>query len=128
MKDLPKISEAEYQVMKIIWLNAPISTTEVVDKLLETTPWSPKTVQTLLFRLVKKGALAYEKKSRSFVYTPLVMEEEYLDQESSSFLNRFYNGTLNSMVLNFLEQQKLTEDDIEELRRILDKKPKKGDN
>lgn len=128
MIDSPKISDAEYRVMKVIWQNAPINTNEVIDKLSETTTWSPRTIQTLLTRLVKKGVLAYEKKSRSFVYTPLVKKEDYVEQESSSFLDRFYNGTLNSMVLNFIENEKLTEDDIEELRKILDKRPKKGDH
>ena len=127
MKKLPHISEAEYQVMKIIWKYAPIITTEVIEKLVETSTWSPKTIQTMLLRLVKKGALTYEKNSRVFVYTPLVKEEEYVARESSSFLNRFYNGTLNSMVLNFLENDKLSEDDIEELREILNKRTTKGD-
>ncbi|HBG5346025.1 TPA: BlaI/MecI/CopY family transcriptional regulator [Clostridioides difficile] len=127
MKKLPHISEAEYQVMKIIWKYTPISTTEVIEKLVETSTWSPKTIQTMLLRLVKKGALTYEKNSRVFVYTPLVKEEEYVATESSSFLNRFYNGTLNSMVLNFLENDKLSEDDIEELREILNKRTTKGD-
>ncbi|EQH30713.1 penicillinase repressor [Clostridioides difficile Y312] len=113
--------------MKIIWKYAPISTTEVIEKLVETSTWSPKTIQTMLLRLVKKGALTYEKNSRVFVYTPLVKEEEYVATESSSFLNRFYNGTLNSMVLNFLENDKLSEDDIEELREILNKRTTKGD-
>lgn len=127
MSKLPKISEAEYQVMKIIWSNSPISTNEVIDKLTENTTWSPKTIQTLLSRLVKKCAITYEKNSRSFVYTPLVKEEEYLELESSSFLNRFYNGTLNSMVISFLEKDKLSEDDINELRHILGKRMK-GNN
>ncbi|MCC0632735.1 MULTISPECIES: BlaI/MecI/CopY family transcriptional regulator [unclassified Clostridioides] len=127
MKKLPQISEAEYQVMKIIWKYAPISTNEVIEKLVKTSKWSPKTIQTMLLRLVKKGALTYEKNSRVFVYTPIVKEEEYVATESSSFLNRFYNGTLNSMVLNFLENDKLSEDDIEELRHILDKRKTKED-
>ncbi|MCC0647223.1 BlaI/MecI/CopY family transcriptional regulator [Clostridioides sp. ZZV15-6598] len=127
MKKLPQISEAEYQVMKIVWKYAPISTNEVIEKLVETSKWSPKTIQTMLLRLVKKGALTYEKSSRVFVYTPIVKEEEYVSTESSSFLNRFYNGTLNSMVLNFLENDKLSEDDIDELRNILDKRKTKED-
>lgn len=122
MKNLPRISEAEYQVMEIVWKNFPISTNEVVEILAQKTEWSPKTIQTLLTRLTKKGALSYEKKSRSFIYSPNVKKEDYINQESKSFLNRFYNGTLNSMVLNFLEQNKLNEDDIEELREILNNK------
>lgn len=127
MSDLPKISEAEYKVMKVIWLNAPISTNEVINKLIETTNWNPKTIQTLLSRLVKKGVITHEKNSRTFVYTPLVKEKEYLERENNSFLNRFYNGTLASMVLSFLEKDKLTEDDINELKGILDK-GMKGNN
>lgn len=126
MNKLPTISEAEYEVMKIVWANAPISTNEVVEKLVETTTWTPKTIQSLLARLVKKGALDYDKNGRVFVYTPLVKEEEYLEKESNTFLNRFYNGMLSSMVVNFLKQDKLSQDDIQELRRILDERSNEG--
>ena len=74
MNDLPQISEAEFEVMKIVWKHAPISTNEITDKLLQTTSWSPKTIQTLIKRLVTKGVLTYEKQSRVFVYTPVVKE------------------------------------------------------
>ncbi|MDU6855579.1 MAG: BlaI/MecI/CopY family transcriptional regulator [Clostridiales bacterium] len=127
MNKLPTISEAEYEVMKIIWAHAPISTTEVVERLLETSTWTPKTIQSLLARLVKKGALEYQKNGRVFVYTPLVKEEEYLEKESVTFLNRFYNGALNSMVVNFLKHDKLTKDDIEELKKILDERLIEGE-
>lgn len=120
MNDMPKISEAEYEIMKAVWKNAPISTNEVVE-LFEGENWSPKTVQTLLARLVKKGALGYEKRGRVFVYSPLIDEEEYRREESSSFLKKFYNGALNSMVLNFIDGDKLSPDDIDELTRILEK-------
>lgn len=127
MNKLPVISEAEYEVMKIVWTYAPISTNEVVEKLLETSTWTSKTIQTLLARLVKKEALNYQKNGRVFVYTPQVREEEYVEKESATFLNRFYNGTLNAMVVNFLEQDKLTTNDIEELRKILDKRLGEGE-
>lgn len=71
MSKLPQISEAEFEVMKVIWKYAPISTNEVTEKLTQTTDWSPKTIQTMLKRLVTKKALTYEKQSRVFVYTPL---------------------------------------------------------
>ena len=72
MTDLPQISEAEFEVMKIVWKYAPINTNEITERLLKTTAWSPKTIQTLIKRLVTKGALTYEKQGRVFVYTPLV--------------------------------------------------------
>ncbi|MCJ7856833.1 BlaI/MecI/CopY family transcriptional regulator [Lachnospiraceae bacterium NSJ-143] len=122
MKSEIKISEAEYEIMMVIWEFSPISTNEVVDKLDGKNDWSPKTIQTLLSRLVKKGALAVTKRSREFVYTPQIKKSDYVSGESENFLKKFYNGTLNSMVMNFLEEDKLTDDDIAELKRILDKR------
>ena len=123
MKSKLEISDAEYQVMKIIWLAAtPLNTNEVVERLEPSTSWKPKTIHTLLSRLVKKGALQYEKDGRVFVYTPLVEESEILAYENDNFLNRFYNGDLNPMIINLIEQDKLSDDDISKLRRILDEK------
>ena len=121
MKDMPRISESEYEIMKLIWDEAPISTNDVVKRFEGINDWSPKTVQTLLARLVKKGALGYEKKGRVYIYTPLIKEEEYIHIESSSFLKKFFDGALNSMVLNFIDDEKLTDQDINELIRILEK-------
>ena len=72
MKPLPQISEAEFEVMKIVWNHAPVSTNEITERLVKTTAWSPRTIQTLVRRLVNKGVLTYEKQGRVFVYTPLV--------------------------------------------------------
>jgi BlaI family penicillinase repressor len=119
MKALPQISEAEYQVMEIIWKYAPINTNEVTDKLMQSTDWSAKTIQTMLKRLVQKGALTYEKDSRVFVYTPLVQKEEYLDRENNHFLKRFYEGNFASMLTNYLENDNLSEQEIEDLRNLL---------
>ena len=124
MSDLPQISEAEFEVMKIVWKHAPISTNEITDKLLQTTSWSPKTIQTLIKRLVTKGALTYEKQSRVFVYTPVVKESEYIGQESNSFLKRYYNGNLSSMLASYLEDDKLSSTEIDNLRHLLSKHQK----
>ena len=123
MNGKPEISEAEYQVMKSIWsAGIPLNTHEVVDRLEAYTSWKPKTIHTLLSRLVKKGALQYEKDGRVYVYTALVKESEILAKENDNFLNRFYDGAFNSMVVSLLEQDKLTEDDIVSLRQILDER------
>ena len=123
MKTKIEISDAEHQVMKVIWqIGTPLNTNEVVERLETSTAWKPKTIHTLLSRLVKKGTLQYEKDGRVFVYTPLVKESEILAHENDSFLNRFYGGALNPMVVNLLEQDKLSDDDIAALKHILDKK------
>lgn len=122
MPDLPQISEAEYEVMKVVWKHAPISTNEVTDILTKTTVWNPKTIQTLLKRLVNKHVLTYEKKSRVFIYTPLITEEEYVSQKSHSFLNRYYDGKIAAMVSGYMDSNCLSEDDIKELRALLSDK------
>ena len=126
MSALPQITEAEYEVMKIVWKYAPINTNEITEKLLATSSWSAKTIQTLIKRLVNKGALAYEKNSRVFVYTPLVKESEYISQESNSFLNRYYDGDITAMLSAYIENDKLSETEIETLRSLLSKRVKKG--
>lgn len=127
MKKLPQISEAEYEVMKIVWKYAPISTTEITEHLTRTTNWNPKTIQTLIKRLVTKGALTYEKHSRVFVYTPLVAETDYIRQESSSFLKRFYNGDITAMLSAYIDNDQLSESEIDSLRALLSSKGK-GDH
>ena len=128
MKHLPQISEAEFEIMKIVWKYAPINTNEITEKLVRTTNWSPKTIQTLIKRLVTKGALTYEKQSRVFVYTPLVQESEYISQESTSFLNRYYDGDITAMLSAYIENDKLSETEIDTLRSLLSGKSKKGGN
>ncbi|CUX72069.1 Penicillinase repressor [Clostridium sp. C105KSO15] len=119
MNQLPQISEAEYEVMKVLWNDAPISTNEVTDKLVKTTNWNPKTIHTLLKRLVQKGAATYRKEGRVFVYTPLVEKKEYLTKENDHFLNRFYNGKISSMVTNYLNSDYVSNEDLAELRKLL---------
>ena len=126
MSNLPQISEAEFEVMKIVWKYAPISTNEITEKLLRTTSWSPKTIQTLIKRLVNKGALTYEKQSRVFVYTPVVDEKEYIGQESNTFLKRYYGGDISAMLSAYIENDKLSETEIDNLRSLLSKRNQKG--
>ncbi|AQS58770.1 BlaI/MecI/CopY family transcriptional regulator [Desulforamulus ferrireducens] len=122
MRPLPKISDAEWQVMKVIWAESPATANDVIKKLDGVMPWNDKTIKTLLGRLVKKGAISYQKEGRTHVYFPLVSEEECIKEENRSFLKRVYDGALSVMFVNFLEQHKLSPKEIEELKEILDKK------
>lgn len=122
MKTLPQISEAEFEVMRIIWNYAPINTNEIIEKLAPVTDWNPKTIQTLIKRLVTKKAVTYEKQGRVFVYTPLVKKDEYIRQESDSFLKRYHDGTIVSMLSAYLEHHWLSESEIDDLRMLLSSK------
>ena len=119
MTNLPQISEAEYEVMKIVWREAPISTNAVTEILTQKTSWSPKTIQTLLKRLVNKKALTYEKQGRVFVYTPLIEEKSYVRQQSRSFLKRYFDGDMSRMLSACLDEEALSQSEIDSLREIL---------
>lgn len=122
LKELPKISDAEWQVMKIIWKNHPVTASEIIDELKGDSMWSSKTIHTLISRLVKKEAIFIEKSSPHYLYSPLVSEEECKRVETKSFLQRVYDGSINHLITNFIKEQKLTEDEIEELQQILNEK------
>ncbi len=125
MKEIPQISEAEHEVMKVVWKYEPISTPEIVEKVSQKIDWKPNTIQTMLVRLVRKKVLQTRKEGRAFIYTSLVKESDYVEQKSRLFLKQFFDGTLNSMVLNFIENDQLSKEDIDELKSILSERDKK---
>jgi BlaI family penicillinase repressor len=118
---LPSITEAEWTVMRVIWERGSATANDVVQSLEGSMHWKPKTIHTLLRRLADKGALDYEKAGREFVFRPLVSERDCQLAESRSFLNRVFGGAVAPMVAAFVEQEKLTPDEIAELKRILGK-------
>lgn len=122
MKKLPQVSDAEFDVMNIIWKYEPVSTNDIVDYLLKDKDWSPKTIQTMLFRLEKKGVITHEKEGRMFIYSALIEKGAYMESEGRSFVNRFFEGAFSQMVVNFLDHQDLSDEDINDLQAILDKK------
>jgi len=123
MARIPRISDAEWEVMKIVWARSPLTAGEIIEALAwKKPPWHPKTVKTLLNRLVKKGALGYEEVDRAYHYLPAVREADCVLAASESFLRRVFGGSLKPMLAQFVEQKKITPDEIKELRRILDNK------
>ena len=119
---IPKIADSEWIVMKILWDHAPQTANEVIDALADSVTWNPPTIRTLLNRLVKKGALSYEKDGRSFLFSPLIAEEDCVRAERSSFLKRVYGGALTPMLTQFLEDETLTKKEIQALKKLLDEK------
>ncbi|MEG0295734.1 MAG: BlaI/MecI/CopY family transcriptional regulator [Clostridium sp.] len=123
---LPKISDAEWEVMKIIWNNPKITSSEIISLLNDKSQWKSATIKSLINRLLKKGAISFEKKSKEYYYYPLVSEDECIKEESESFLNRVFNGSINSMLVNFVKSESLSNDEIEELKQILDSSSSNG--
>ena len=114
MKSTPKISETEWELMKVVWSQAPCSAGQIIDALNAEDPsWHPKTVKTLLGRLVKKGALDFQKDGRAYLYRPLVKEKQCVDAASKSFLHRVFGGSLKPMLAHFVEQRKLSSTEVQ---------------
>lgn len=125
MKEIPKISDAEWQVMKVLWNKSPLTSSEIVEILKPATKWSSTTIYTLISRLVNKKAIEIEEGSSPYICRPIISKEECTKKECKSFLKKIYDGSLNLILSSIVDEQKLSDDEIEELKQILDKSKKK---
>lgn len=122
---IPQITEAEIEVMKILWELESATSTQIVEGLSDNSDWKPKTIHTLITRLVAKDAIEATKiDGKSYIYTPKVSEEEYKNHASNSFLQKLFNGSINMMVASFIKEQKLTRAELDNLRKLLDEEEK----
>jgi len=121
MKRTPKISDTEWEIMRIVWAQHPITAAEIIARLTAADPtWHPKTARTLLARLVEKMALDYQERGRAYIYEPRVTEEECVAVASGSFVERVFGGSLKPMLAHFIGQRRLTREELDELRALLD--------
>lgn len=118
MKQQISISESEWRVMKIIWCNSPQTLPEILDKL-KGSDWSKTTIQTYLVRLVKKGALSTKRQGKGYLYYPAVSESDYQLAESRNFLSRVYDGSLSKMVMGFVKNGNLSNEELNELKKLI---------
>jgi len=105
--------------MKVIWRQSPCSAHDVVSALAPSKTWSVGTIKTLLNRLHSKGALRFEKVGKSYLYHPAVTEYRLCAAETQSFIDRVFDGALSPMIAHFARSRKLSEQDLDELDRIL---------
>jgi BlaI family transcriptional regulator, penicillinase repressor len=116
----PGISEAEWDVMKVVWDHEPVAASDVADKLAAERAWHPQTVKTMLTRLVGKGALAYKSEGKRYLYRAKISRDACVRHESRSFLSRVFDGSVTPAVVHLLTHSKLSDDELKQLRRILD--------
>jgi len=123
MKKNLRISDTEWELMRVVWARSPATAAEIIAALTARDPtWHPKTARTLLARLVEKGALGYQPQGRAYAYTPLVSEADCVAAASESFVERVFGGSLRPMLVHLVEQQKLTPQELDELRALLAEK------
>ena len=89
---MPKISDAEMEIMKVIWNNKNPLTSKQIIALISNNQWKTTTVLTLLSRLVDKGFLKTERQGRNYLYSYILSHKEYNKLCSKKFINEFYQG------------------------------------
>ena len=120
MKGLIKITEAEWLIMKTLWGDGTLTSLEIIESLKTNSTWSPTTIQTFISRLVKKGAVGVIKESKSYRYYPIVLEEQLRKEETVNLIDKIYNGSKKLFLKSFINDVDLTEEDIQELKKMLD--------
>ena len=115
------ISDAEWQVMNVVWDGQPLTAQEVIGKLKDHADWAPPTVKTMLHRLVKKRVLAYEAQGNRYVYRARARRSDCVREASRSFLERVFGGESAPLLAHFLRSSKLSPGEIAQLRQILEK-------
>ncbi|MCQ4840605.1 BlaI/MecI/CopY family transcriptional regulator [Neglectibacter timonensis] len=119
-KNSPSASAEEWKLMTLLW-EAPRTLMQMVEALKEEKGWAKSTVATMLNRMQKKGLIHYEERGRARLYFPAVEQEAVALRETHSFLQRVYRGSVGMMLNALLEEDRLSQEEIEELHEILRK-------
>lgn len=115
-----KISDSEAQVLEVFWRTTEaLSADQVVAALDNDRDWSAGTIRTFLARLVKKRALEASPDGRRYLYRPLLRQEDYAHQQSRNLIDRLFGGQVAPFLTQFSERDKLSREDIAELKRLI---------
>ncbi len=117
-----QISDSEWTIMKVIWQYHSISANEIIDHLSTEVDWAPKTIKTMLNRLVTKEIIGFTKNGRSYLYHPLISSSQTIQEENKSFIKKVYDGDFSSLLASFIEQNEFSDDEIDEFKKILESK------
>lgn len=113
------LSNSEWRIMENLWEQFPKTATQLIRAMETETGWAKSTTKTLLKRMEQKGCIAYREGTKAREYYPLLKREEVVESETSSFLNRIYNGSLGLMVNTLVKKQDILDEEMEELYRII---------
>ncbi|NRT33404.1 putative transcriptional regulator [Clostridium beijerinckii] len=117
---LGKISDAEMEIMKIIWKkNDQITTAEILDALPKENSWKVTTIMTLISRLTEKGILSVTKVGKLNNYFPKITEEQYRAIQTDNFLEDMHKGSVKNFMATLFNNKKISNKDIAELKEWL---------
>ncbi|MBR6558292.1 MAG: BlaI/MecI/CopY family transcriptional regulator [Clostridia bacterium] len=119
------LSDGEWKIMKLMWEKSPRTLREITLALEPETGWTRPTIHVMLKRLIAKEAVKVDEGTRIHEYYPIIKRKDVAPNETESFLNRVYDGSIGMLFTALTERKKLSEDDIAELRQILDNAEKK---
>lgn len=123
-----KISDAEYEVMKIAWRRKETTSLEIIEDLKDH-KWNFNTIRTLIKRLEKKGALQVSgRRGKTFTYITTIDENEYKREMTREFVRKLYNDSLQDFILAYCKANKVTAEEIQELIDYIDEKEKREKN
>ena len=122
---LKRLPDSELEIMMIIWdAKEPVTSAFVSERLKYKKEWKITSVLTFLARLVDKGFLSSTREGKVNIYIPLIDEQEYLENESKSILEKLYGNSLTNFVTALYKSKAISEEDITELRLFIDKASK----
>ena len=113
------LTSAEWNIMEAIWEKSPLTGREITDLMEVRMGWNRSTTLTLLRRLEEKGAIISDDEGRKKLFSPVVLREEAAHQETESFLERVYNGSISMMLSAMTKKQSLSKEEINELYAML---------
>lgn len=121
-----QLSDAEWKIMNRLWETSDLTIRQLTEELDEETGWDKHTIITLLGRIEKKGAVSYRQNGRAKEFYPIVSRQAVSREETKSFLEKVYKGSLSLMVHSMVEDQSLSQEEIGKLYEILKESERKG--
>lgn len=118
----PHITDAEWEVMRVVWANGRVTSKEVISILKEKMDWKQATTKTLLGRLVEKGALNTEQEGRKYIYSANIEEKEAVRSFTNDIFDRICRKNVGNVLASIIEDHPLSFDDIQRLEEMLEKK------
>ena len=115
------LTDSEWQIMQLLWENAPLTITQMGKLLKDKTDWSKHTIISFLRRMQTKNAITVEDDGRVKRFYPAIAKEDIYLTETKTFLSKLYEGKVGLMISSMVDNEELKEDEIDELINILNK-------